>query len=128
MTKTPPVPEEFDSEEDLKAYIDQLHDQIEFLEEELTESEKEKLELKQELNEIENQASQIQAGGKGFASIMGPLESMRQRLEEFEEGYLDDDSDYGLSDDSEGTEALSEALGADITQDPENFKEELEDS
>lgn len=90
MTEAPNVPDEFDSEEELKAYIDQLHDHIEFLEEELTESEKEKLELKQELNEIKNQASQIQAGGKGFASIMGPLESMQQRIEELEQGKIDD--------------------------------------
>ncbi|WP_049937212.1 hypothetical protein [Haloplanus natans] len=57
MTTAPEIPDEFDSKEELKAYIDQLHDQIEFLEEEVEESEKEKLELKQELNEIEGEAS-----------------------------------------------------------------------
>lgn len=130
MTETPPVPDEFDSEEELQQYIDQLHDQIEFLEEELTESEKEKLELKEELNEIEDKAlHQGTSDGSGsFSSLMEPLQAMQDRIEEFEEGYLDEDSDYGLSKDDEGVKAFSEAVGADITQDPEDFKEELEDS
>lgn len=88
MTETPPVPDEFDSEEELKAYIDQLHDHIEFLEEELTESEKEKLELKQELNEIKNQATH--SGPGSFNSLLEPLESMQQRIEELEQGKIDD--------------------------------------
>lgn len=88
MTDTPPVPDEFDSEEELKAYIDQLHDQIEFLKEELSESEKEKLELKQELNDIENQATH--SGSGSFNSLLEPLESMQQRIEEIEQGKIDD--------------------------------------
>jgi predicted RNase H-like nuclease (RuvC/YqgF family) len=88
MTETPPVPDEFDSEGELKAYIDQLHDRIEFLEEEAQESEKEKLELKQELNELEDQVSR--SGPGSFTSILEPLESMRQRIEELEQGKIDD--------------------------------------
>ncbi|WP_276273608.1 hypothetical protein [Haloarcula litorea] len=123
MSEVPEVPDEFDSQEELKQYIDQLHDQIEFLEEEFEQSEKEKLELKQELNDLEEKASR---GGDvdGFQAIMEPLKAMQQRLEEFEEGYLDEDSDYGLEE-SQGAKELSEVFGADITQDPEDFKEEL---
>ena len=123
MTEVPPVPDEFNSEEELKAYIDRLHDQIEFLEEELTESEKEKLELKQDLNDLEEQAAQ-QHETSGFSSIQEPLHAMQKRIEDLEKGYLDEDSDYGLPDHS----PLNDVFGADITQDPEDFKEELEDN
>jgi len=54
------VPDEFDSEEELKQYIDRLHDQIEFLEEELEKSEKTKLELEEELDEIQGNKEQLQ--------------------------------------------------------------------
>lgn len=54
------VPDEFDSEEEFKQYIDRLHDQIEFLEEELEKSEKTKLELEQELDEIQGNKEQLQ--------------------------------------------------------------------
>lgn len=60
MTDIPEIPDEFDSEEELKQYIDQLHDQIEFLEEELEKSEKTKLELEQELDEIQGKKEQLQ--------------------------------------------------------------------
>ncbi|WP_276273607.1 hypothetical protein [Haloarcula litorea] len=90
MTEVPSVPDEFNSEEELKQYIDQLHDQIEFLEEELENSEKDKLELKQELNDLEEQASRRGELSGGFQGIMEPLEAMQQRLEEFEKGKLDE--------------------------------------
>jgi len=128
MTEAPELPDNFDSQEELNEHLDQLQEHIQFLEEQLEQSEKNKLELREDLQEIKDKASQPDAGSGGFASIMAPLEAMRERIEEFDEEYLDENSDYGLSDDSEGTEALSEALGADITQDPEDFKKELEDN
>lgn len=88
MGEVPELPDEFDSEQELKQYIDQLHEQIEFLEEEVEESEKEKLELNQELNEIKNQATH--SGPGSFSSILEPLESIHQRIEEFEQGKIDD--------------------------------------
>lgn len=87
MTDIPVIPEEFDSEKELKAYIARLHDQIEFLEEEVEESEKEKLELKQELNEIEEQAS------RG-----GTLQDIHTALEDFIETVEDIDTHGGPSD------------------------------
>jgi len=42
------IPDEFDSEEEVKQYIGFLHDRIQFLEEELTKSEQTVLELQQD--------------------------------------------------------------------------------
>lgn len=92
MTNAPEIPDEFDSEKDLKAYIDRLHDQIEFLEEEVEESEKEKLELKQELNEIEDKAS---AGG-GLQDIHAALEEFIETVEDID--THGEPSDVGLHD------------------------------
>ncbi|WP_276273609.1 hypothetical protein [Haloarcula litorea] len=60
MGEVPDIPDEFDSEEEVKQYIDRLHDQIEFLEEELEKSEKNKLELEQELDEIQGKKERLQ--------------------------------------------------------------------
>jgi len=117
MNEAPSIPDEIESKEELQEYIGQLQDHIQFLEEELEESEADK--LQQEITELEEKASQPGS----FASIMAPLEAIQDRIQEFEEGYLDEDSDYGLPDES----PLNDALGADITQDPEDFKKELED-
>lgn len=57
MTEVPDIPDEFDSEKEVRRYIDRLRNQIEFLEEELEQTEKENLELRQELDEIEGEAS-----------------------------------------------------------------------
>jgi predicted nucleic acid-binding Zn-ribbon protein len=92
MTNAPEIPDEFDSEEELKAYIDQLHDQIEFLEEEVEESEKEKLELKQELNKIEEQASR----GGGLQDIHAALEEFIETVEDID--THGEPSDVGLHD------------------------------
>ncbi|OAQ51357.1 hypothetical protein HTG_17625 [Natrinema mahii] len=117
MTEVPDVPEEFETGEELVQYIEQLQDQIGFLEEELEDAEKDPLALRHELNEIEEKASQQARSPESFVSLMEPLEEIRQRLVDVEEKYLDDDSGYGLSDDAEATQELSDALGYDITQD-----------
>lgn len=108
MSDIPDVPGKFENEEELKAYIDQLHGQIEFLEEELTESEREKLELKQELNDIENLAAQSQAGDGSFSSIQEPLEAIQGRLADLEQGKIED-LDAGPSE--EAKEEFFEAAG-----------------
>jgi len=117
MTEVPEVPEEFETKEELIQYLEQLQDQIGFLEEELEDAEKENLALRHELDDIEEKASQQDRSPESFASLIEPLEEIRRRLVDFEEKYLDDDSGYGLSDDAEATQELSDALGYDITQD-----------
>lgn len=96
MTEVPNIPDEFDSEEELKTYIDQLHDQIEFLEEELEESEKEKLELKQDLNELEEKASTGSHPSSDLEEMTDMAKQIADRLDSIE--LHGGPSDVGLTD------------------------------
>lgn len=87
MTDVPPVPDEFDSEEELTAYIGRLHDQIGIPEEELADAKKEK--LREELDEIEEQASHSGEISGGFRGLRGRLQEIQRRIEEFEQGYVE---------------------------------------
>lgn len=78
MVITPEIPDEFENEEELKKYIDRLHNQIEFLEEELEESEKEKLELREDLNEIEEREP---ASSKEIRHMAEALQEFVRKME-----------------------------------------------
>ncbi|QLH83776.1 hypothetical protein [Halosimplex pelagicum] len=108
MSEPPDVPGGFDTEEELKQYINQLYDQIEFLEEGVEESDKEKLELKQELNNIETQASRAGSESGSFSSLLEPLEEVQQRIEEFEQDKIDE---MGGGPSEEAKEGFYEAAG-----------------
>lgn len=111
MTEIPEPPAEFESEEELEQYIERLRDHVESLGDEPDMSEKENLEL--ELNELEAKAART----SDLQAIMESIRAVRERINEFEEEYVGEDSDYGLPDDTDAKQELSEALGYDITQD-----------
>lgn len=52
------VPDDINSKEELKAYVDQLHDQIEFLEEQLEETEMEN--LQEEVDEVRDNVEKVE--------------------------------------------------------------------
>jgi DNA repair exonuclease SbcCD ATPase subunit len=80
MTGTPDPPDEFESEEELKQYIDQFHDHLDSLEKP-EESGASKLEMKKELDQIEGQ---ITASTKELEEIHTALEEVIQSLESIE--------------------------------------------
>lgn len=79
MSNPPEVPDEFDSEQELKDYIDQLHDEIEWLQREVEESEKEKLKLKQQLNELQSEGL---TSNRSTPEIKKFLEEVREHIQE----------------------------------------------
>ncbi|WP_121823261.1 hypothetical protein [Halostella salina] len=119
MSDHPEIPNEFDSKEEVKAYVAQLHTQIDLLAKRIEGPQKE--ELRQELNEIEPKATHGSGGPESFAAIRESLESVQEQIEEFEERYLAEDSEYGLPDRS----PLNDALDYDVTQDVDGVGEEL---
>jgi len=119
VTDVPDLPDEFTDEGELERYLKNLRDHIESLEAHSEESKQRKLEMKQTVSNLEQWASQLTRESRSADSLLEAIEKLRQRTEEFAQEYLSEDSDYGLSSDSETTEKLSEALGYDITQDVE---------
>ena len=87
MKNTPEIPDDFDSEEELQQYISQLHNHIEFLEDELEDSEKDKLELKQKLEEAQN--SSDEARYAKVAAVASILNSLEDKISETED-HLED--------------------------------------
>jgi len=77
MTGIPDTPDEFESENELKQYIDQLHNHLDSLEEKPKESGASKLEVKKELNQIEDQ---ITASTEELEEIHTALEEVIQSL------------------------------------------------
>ncbi|WP_157969462.1 hypothetical protein [Haloplanus rubicundus] len=81
MTGIPNIPDEFESEEELKQYIDQLYNHLDSLEEKPEEHGASKLEMKKELNQIEDQ---ITASTEELEEIHTALEEIIQSLESIE--------------------------------------------
>jgi predicted nuclease with TOPRIM domain len=114
MTETPPVPDEFDSEEELKDYIDQLHDQIEFLEEELEDAEMQNLE--EEVNEVRDNVEELETiedyldynAENDLGQIDAIINRFQDRLDE-----VDTSNRGGISDSNPVAETVSDITGND---------------
>lgn len=81
MTGIPDNPDEFESEEELKRYIDRLHNHLDSLGENPEESKASKLVIKNELSRIEDQ---ITDSTEELEEIHTALEEVIQRLESIE--------------------------------------------
>jgi chromosome segregation ATPase len=91
MGKSPEIPEEFDSEAELKRYVGRLRTRIEVLDDELDRSERE--ELKQELDELE---ATVAANDEEIEQVHTTLQDLVDRLERIE--LHGTPSDVGLQD------------------------------
>ncbi len=81
VPEIPEIPEEFESEAEIKQYIEQLQRRIDFLEKEQSDFEKEKQELEAELKKIEDYLS---ASNQELESSHTDLEAVIQRIESIE--------------------------------------------
>ncbi|WP_436928710.1 hypothetical protein [Halosimplex halobium] len=91
MSELPEIPDEFDSEAELKRYIGRLRTRIEVLDDELDRTERE--ELKQELEEFE---ATVAANNETLEQVHTTLQDLVDRLERIE--LHGTPSDVGLQD------------------------------
>jgi len=93
MPAMPEPPDEFESKEELRKYIDRLQEYLNALEDEQAEFNKTKREVKTELNEIENYLS---TSSQELDHLHGELEAVIQRIENID--LHGKPSDVGLQD------------------------------
>ncbi|WP_135365006.1 hypothetical protein [Halosimplex halophilum] len=93
MSELPEIPDEFDSEAELKRYIGRLRTRIEVLDDERDRTERADLELKQELDELE---AIVAANDEDLEQVHATLQELVDRLERIE--LHGTPSDVGLQD------------------------------
>ena len=113
MAEIPDLPDEIDSDEELRRYVEQLHDQIKLLEKESTDSDPVTPELKQEFDKLRNKEfgkkrsiSEIQALLREIQNVIEErntdgqrlnLDKVNEELEKMEENrkdFKEEHSDY----------------------------------